>query len=68
MTYTRSCQKRKAPTPVQSSDVAQALEKILSPATVECMYGIIGLLAPAVCRALATPHCTTCKAFELVRI
>jgi hypothetical protein len=59
--------KRKAPTSSQSSAVAQALEKILSPATVECTYGTIDLQALAVCRALAAPHCTTYKAFELER-
>ena len=50
-----------------SWDVAQALEKILSPATVECRYGTIDLRALAVSRALAAPHCTIYKAVELVR-
>jgi hypothetical protein len=59
---------RKAPTLAQSSDAAQALEKILSPATIECTYGISGLLILAVCHMLAIPHCTTDKAFELERI
>ena len=54
--------------PSQSSDVAQALEKKLSPAIVECRHGRIGLLALVVCRALATPRCTTYKAFELERV
>jgi hypothetical protein len=53
--------------PVQSSGGAQALGKILSPAIVECTNGIIDLRVLAECRALAAPHCTTYKAFELVR-
>jgi hypothetical protein len=54
--------------PSQSSAVAQALEKTFSPATDQYTYHTIDLLALAVCRALATPHCTTYKAFELERI
>ena len=52
----------------QSWGVAQALEKILSPVPVECRYDTIDLLALAVSRALATPHCTAYRGFELVRI
>jgi hypothetical protein len=50
----------------QSLYAAQSLEKIPFLATIECRYGTIDLLVLAVCRALATPHCTTYKAFELV--
>jgi len=52
----------------QSSGVAQALEKILSPAIIECMYGTIGLLVLGVYRALAIPHCITYKAVALEQI
>jgi len=54
--------------PSQSLGVAQALEKIPSPATVGCRNGTIDLRALAMYRALAAPHCTTYKALELVRI
>ena len=54
--------------PSQSSAVAQALEKKLSPVTVECTNDTIGLIMLAVCRTLAAPHCTPYKGFELEQI